>query len=81
MSGLEGDGGASDTSELRARAQAWLLGDSDPQTQAELRALLDAESVDELSERMHSDLEFGTAGLRGIVGAGSARMNLAVSSA
>jgi phosphomannomutase len=78
MSGLEGDGGASDTSELRARAQAWLLGDSDPQTQAELRALLDAESVDELSERMHSDLEFGTAGLRGIVGAGSARMNLAV---
>jgi phosphomannomutase len=78
MSGVEPEGRASDAAELRARAQAWLLGDPDPRTQAELKTLIDAESVAELSERMHGDLEFGTAGLRGIVGAGSARMNLAV---
>ena len=67
-----------ETSELRARAEAWLAGDPDPATRAELRALLDAEDTAELAERMLSDLEFGTAGLRGIVGAGCARMNLAV---
>src|SRR5450432_56712 len=78
MSGSDRDRGSDDTSEVRARAAAWLAGDPDPKTQAELRALLDAENTDELRERMLSDLEFGTAGLRGIVGAGSARMNLAV---
>ena len=60
------------------RARVWLSGDPDPHTRAELQTLIDAENHDELRERMFSDLEFGTAGLRGIVGAGSARMNLAV---
>src|SRR5450432_762743 len=78
MSGSDRDRGSDDTSEVRARAAAWLAGDPDPKTQAELRALLDAENTEELRERMFSDLEFGTAGLRGVVGAGSARMNLAV---
>src|SRR5450432_3370039 len=78
MSGSDRDRGSDDTSEVRARAAAWLAGDPDPKTQAELRALLDAENTEELGERMLSDLEFGTAGLRGVVGAGSARMNLAV---
>jgi len=60
------------------RARAWLAGDPDPTTQAELAALIEDQQIGELRERMLGDLEFGTAGLRGIVGAGSARMNLAV---
>ncbi|HEY4159390.1 MAG TPA: phospho-sugar mutase, partial [Polyangiaceae bacterium] len=47
-------------------------------TAKELRDLVDQKAVGELRERMHGELEFGTAGLRGIVAAGSARMNLAV---
>lgn len=60
------------------RARAWAASDPDPQTRAELEALIQAENQAELAERMHGDLEFGTAGLRAVVGAGSARMNLAV---
>jgi phosphomannomutase len=63
---------------LVARARAWIGGDPDPKTRAELQALLDSRDIVELRERMHADIEFGTAGLRGIVGAGSSRMNLAV---
>lgn len=64
--------------ELRARAQAWLDDDPNPEDARELAALLDAERWDELQERMNGTLQFGTAGLRGIVGAGSNRMNRAV---
>src|SRR6478609_564477 len=60
------------------RARAWASSDPDPLTRAELSALIDAGDHAELDERMLGDLEFGTAGLRGVVGAGSARMNLAV---
>ena len=63
---------------LLERARAWAAGDPDPNSRAELSALIAAENFTELAERMHGDLEFGTAGLRGIVAAGSARMNLAV---
>ncbi|MEO7037240.1 MAG: phospho-sugar mutase [Polyangiaceae bacterium] len=63
---------------LVERARAWAAGDPDLSSQAELNALIAAEDFTELAERMHGDLEFGTAGLRGIVAAGSARMNLAV---
>ncbi|HET7540210.1 MAG TPA: phospho-sugar mutase [Polyangiaceae bacterium] len=72
---------AADSSARRAtleRARAWAASDPDPLTRAELSALIDAANHAELHERMLGDLEFGTAGLRGIVGAGSARMNLAV---
>jgi phosphomannomutase len=64
--------------ELIERARAWAASDPDPLTRAELLALVEARDYAELSERMLSDLEFGTAGLRGVVAAGSARMNLAV---
>ena len=64
--------------EALVRARAWLAADPDPAARAELQALIDGEDFHELGERMSSELEFGTAGLRGIVGAGSARMNLAV---
>jgi phosphomannomutase len=62
----------------RAAARAWLAGDPDPQSRAELETLLERGDDLELAERMGAGLEFGTAGLRGIVGAGSNRMNRAV---
>ncbi len=68
----------SDQTDLTAQAEAWIAGDPDPQTAAELRALLEAGDHAELSERLGAKLEFGTAGLRGIVGAGPNRMNRAV---
>src|SRR6185369_15830841 len=63
---------------LIERARAWAASDPDPQTRSELEGLIQAQDQAELAERMHADLEFGTAGLRGVVAAGSARMNLAV---
>jgi phosphomannomutase len=63
--------------ELVAAARAWIDGDPDPATRAELAALVDAEELTALAERM-TPLSFGTAGLRGAVGAGSGRMNTAV---
>ena len=61
-----------------ARASAWAASDPDPLTRADLSALISAGDHAELAERMLGDLEFGTAGLRGVVAAGSARMNLAI---
>lgn len=58
-------------------AQAWIDGDPDPATRAELRALCDSGDSTALAERL-VPLTFGTAGLRGAVGAGPGRMNLAV---
>ena len=67
-----------DVSPLRARAEAWLADDPSPDDSAELRALLDAENWTEIADRFAGRLEFGTAGLRGVIGAGPNRMNLAV---
>ncbi|MBV9946402.1 MAG: phospho-sugar mutase, partial [Myxococcales bacterium] len=67
--------------DLRARAERWLSEDPDPATRAELRALLEARddaSSRELADRFSGALEFGTAGLRGVLGAGPNRMNRAV---
>jgi phosphomannomutase len=69
-----------DDSQIRALAERWASEDPDPETQAELRTLLaegDATSKD-LLERFAGSLEFGTAGLRGVLGAGPNRMNRAV---
>ncbi len=63
---------------LLAAAEAWIAGDPDPETRAELKALVDAEDLDALASCMGGTLEFGTAGIRGRVGAGSNRMNRAM---
>ncbi|MBI4952514.1 MAG: phospho-sugar mutase [Myxococcales bacterium] len=63
--------------ELVRRAESWIAEDPDPETQAELQALVRARSP-ELGERFAGPLEFGTAGLRGILGAGESYMNRAV---
>jgi len=65
-------------SDLIERTAAWIAGDPDPDTRAELQALMDAGATEQLSERMNGTLAFGTAGLRGAVEAGSNRMNRAV---
>ena len=57
-------------SELLDRARAWLAHDPDPQTRAELAALIEQGESADLADRFDGTLEFGTAGLRGALGAG-----------
>ncbi|MFI0367114.1 phospho-sugar mutase [Actinomadura sp. 1N219] len=61
--------------DLRRAAQEWLAQDPDPATRAELRAILDDGDDQALADRFGARLEFGTAGLRGELGAGPNRMN------
>ena len=62
--------------EVIARAQTWLKGNYDAQTKAEVQKMIDAPDKTELIESFYRDLEFGTGGLRGIMGAGTNRMNI-----
>src|SRR5690348_15325339 len=67
-------------SDLTEQAKTWMQNDPDPATRAEIEALLaapDASRTD-LADRFAGSLEFGTAGLRGVIGAGPNRMNRAV---
>ncbi|MGW4927019.1 phospho-sugar mutase [Streptomyces parvulus] len=64
--------------DLLARAKAWLTEDPDADTRAELAGLIDAEDHAELTARFSGTLQFGTAGLRGELGAGPMRMNRSV---
>jgi len=63
--------------ETETQARQWIDGDPDRKTRSELAALLSSGDVDELADRMAGVLAFGTAGLRGVVEAGSNRMNRA----
>jgi phosphomannomutase len=61
--------------QLRAQVEAWIDADPDEATRSELRGLLSAGDVAEIADRFSGPLEFGTAGLRGRLGAGPHRMN------
>lgn len=63
---------------VRDQAERWLAADPDPDTRDDLRRLLDADDVPALAERFGARLEFGTAGIRGEMGPGPARMNRVV---
>ncbi|MDE7179678.1 MAG: phospho-sugar mutase [Muribaculaceae bacterium] len=62
--------------EVTVKAEKWLGDRYDEETRKEVKALLDAEDKTPLIEAFYKDLEFGTGGLRGIMGAGSNRMNI-----
>ncbi|MGD0808416.1 MAG: phospho-sugar mutase [Acidimicrobiales bacterium] len=64
--------------DLVARVEAWVAQDPDPLARAELTRLLESSDEAGLRDRFSHPLEFGTAGLRGQLGAGPARMNRAV---
>ena len=58
------------------KAQTWLTVAYDAETQAEVKAMLENPDKTDLIDAFYKDLEFGTGGLRGIMGAGSNRMNI-----
>lgn len=60
---------------LKRKVDNWLARDPDPQTRGELQTLLGTGDETELANRFNGRLQFGTAGLRGVVGAGPMRMN------
>lgn len=59
-----------------AKAEKWLTPSFDESTRADVQAMLDKADKTDLIECFYKDLEFGTGGLRGIMGAGSNRMNI-----
>lgn len=61
---------------VRNRANGWLTQSYDEETRKEVQALLDKEDPTDLIEAFYKDLEFGTGGLRGIMGVGTNRMNI-----
>lgn len=62
--------------EVTAKAKEWLLPIYDAQTREDVQRMLDNPDKTELVEAFYKNLEFGTAGLRGIMGTGSNRMNI-----
>ena len=62
--------------QVTAKAQIWLGDGYDEETKAAVRPMLDNEDKTDLIEAFYKDLEFGTGGLRGIMGAGTNRMNI-----
>lgn len=59
----------------QAKVNQWLNGNYDAATKAEIQKLVDEKAYTELTDAFYKDLEFGTGGLRGIMGAGSNRVN------
>ncbi|HBF33114.1 TPA: phosphoglucomutase, partial [Candidatus Sumerlaeota bacterium] len=63
------------TPEINKTIQEWTQSPYDAATIAEIKALQNAGNEKELFDRFYTDLEFGTGGLRGLLGAGRNRMN------
>jgi len=61
---------------VKEKAMVWLTDQYDEATRAEVKQMLEAEDPTPLIEAFYKDLEFGTGGLRGIMGAGTNRMNI-----
>lgn len=62
--------------QCEAKAKQWLTPSFDEKTRSEIQKMLDNTDKTDLIESFYKDLEFGTGGLRGIMGAGSNRMNI-----
>ncbi|GGG78595.1 phosphoglucomutase [Parapedobacter pyrenivorans] len=62
-------------SAIQARAEAWMRTPYDEETIKSVKQLFDSEQYTELTDSFYKDLEFGTGGLRGIMGVGTNRMN------
>lgn len=62
--------------EVTSKAQQWMSEAYDEVTRKEVQRMIESEDNTELVESFYKDLEFGTGGLRGIMGAGSNRMNI-----
>ncbi|MDE5886100.1 MAG: phospho-sugar mutase [Muribaculaceae bacterium] len=61
---------------VKEKAEKWLGPQYDEETRLEVKAMLEADDKTPLIDAFYKDLEFGTGGLRGIMGAGSNRMNI-----
>ncbi len=61
--------------DVTAKANAWLSGNYDAETKKEVQRLLDNSDKTDLIDAFYQNLEFGTGGLRGIMGVGTNRMN------
>ncbi len=61
--------------EIHEKAQEWLSETYDEKTRKEVRRMLDADDSTELVDSFYKNLEFGTGGLRGVMGVGTNRMN------
>lgn len=62
--------------QVTEKANKWLGAEYDAETREAIKAMLESEDKTELIESFYKDLEFGTGGLRGIMGAGTNRMNI-----
>jgi phosphoglucomutase len=60
---------------IKEKIDTWLNGNYDEESKAEIRRLVDTDQTDALNDAFYQDLEFGTGGLRGIMGPGSNRVN------
>jgi phosphoglucomutase len=60
---------------VKAKINSWLEGNYDEETKSEIRTLLSQGKEDELIDSFYKDLEFGTGGLRGLMGVGTNRIN------
>lgn len=64
-----------DKNEIISRAREYISRESDPDFRSEVEKLISVDDMKELEDRYYRDLEFGTGGLRGLIGGGYNRMN------